>query len=108
MTYGRFSMMHGLVYAFKAVFKSRAAFVAENLCLRQQLLVLKRHQARPQFRDADRPYWVLACQWFSGSRRTLNLLQPDTGGSASMQSLLALAFTPPYGNREQENQSGAP
>ena len=101
-------MMRGLVYAFKAVFKSRAAFVAENLCLRQQLLVLKRHQARPQLRDAHRPSWVLACQWFSGSRRTLNLVQPDTDGSASMLSLLALAFTPPYGNRAQENQSGAP
>ena len=101
-------MMRCLVYRFKAVFKSRAALVAENLCLKQQLVVLKRRQARPRLRDADRPYWVLACQWFSESRRTLNLVQADTDGSASMESLLALAFTPPYGNRAQENQTEAP
>ncbi len=101
-------MMRCLVYAFKAVFKSRAALVVENLCLKQQLVVFKRRQARPRLRDAHRPSWVLACQWFSGSCRTLNLVQPDPDDSASMQSLLVLAFTPPYGNREQENQSGAP
>ena len=101
-------MMRCLVYAFKAVFKSRAALIAENLCLRQQLVVLKRRQARPRLRDADRPYLVLACQWFSGSRQIWNLVQPDTDGSASMESLLALAFTPPYGNRAQENRTGAP
>ncbi len=101
-------MMRCLVYAFKAVFKSRAALVAENLCLKQQLVVLKRRQARPRLRDANRSYCDLACQWFCGSRRTLNLVQPDTNGSASMESLLALAFTPPYGNWAQENQTGAP
>ena len=29
------------------------ALVAENLCLRQQLVVLRRRQARPRFRGAD-------------------------------------------------------
>jgi hypothetical protein len=38
-------MIRCLAYAFTAIFKSRAKLVAENLCLRQQLIVLKRRQA---------------------------------------------------------------
>ena len=66
---GDFSMIRCLAYAFTAIFKSRARLVTENLCLRQQLIVLKRRQARPQLRDADRRFWVLACQLFSGWSR---------------------------------------
>jgi len=67
-----------LAYAFNAIFKSRARLVAENLCLRQQLIVLKRRQIRPQLRDADRRFWVLACHWFSRWRRSLIVVKPDT------------------------------
>ncbi len=69
-------MIRCLAYAFKAVFKSRARLVAENLCLRQQLVVLKRRQARPQLRDADRRFWVLACRGLSNN-------SPQTGTFAS-------------------------
>ena len=71
-------MIRYLAYTFQAIFKSRARLVAENLCLRQQLIVLKRRQLRPQLRDADRRFWVLACQWFSGWRRSLIVVKPDT------------------------------
>ncbi len=71
-------MIRCLAYAFTAIFQSRASLVAENLCLRQQLVVLKRRQIRPQLRDADRRFWVLACQWFSGWRRSLIVVKPDT------------------------------
>ncbi len=71
-------MIRCLAYAFKAIFKSRAQFVAENLCLRQQLVVLKRRQVRPLLRDSDRRFWVLACQWFSGWSRSLVVVRPDT------------------------------
>ena len=47
-------MLRNLVYALAALFKSRSRLVAENLCLRQQLIVLKRHQVRPLLYDADR------------------------------------------------------
>ena len=75
---GTFSMIRCLAYAFTAIFKSRARLVAEILCLRQQLIVLKRRQARPQIRDADRRFWVLACQLFSGWSRSLIVVRPDT------------------------------
>ncbi len=71
-------MIRCLAYAFKAIFKSRTRLVAENLCLRQQLVVLKRRQIRPRLRDSDRRFWVLACQWFSGWRRSLIVVRPDT------------------------------
>ncbi len=71
-------MIRCLVYTFTAVFKSKARLVAENLCLRQQLIVLKRRQARPQLRDTDRRFWILACQLFSGWHRSVIIVRPDT------------------------------
>jgi len=71
-------MIRCLAYAFTAVFKSRARLVAENLCLRQQLVVLKRRQGRPQLRDADRRFWVLAYRWLSSWRQSLIIVKPDT------------------------------
>ena len=71
-------MIRCLAYASTAIFKSRARLVAENLCLRQQLIVLKRRQARPQLRDADRRFWILACQLFSGWSGSLIVVKPDT------------------------------
>ncbi len=71
-------MIRCLAYAFTAIFKSRARLAAEYLCLRQQLIVLKRRQARPQLRDADRRFWILACQWFSDWTRSLIVVKPDT------------------------------
>ena len=51
-------------------FKSRASLVAENLCLR-------RHP-RPRLRDVDRRFWILARRWFSGWRRSLLIVTPET------------------------------
>lgn len=73
-----FSMIRCLAHAFTAILKSKARLVAENLCLRQQLIILKRRQARPQLRDADRRFWVLACRWFSNWSNSLIVVKPDT------------------------------
>ena len=53
---GQFSIMWCLVFACAAICKSRMALVAENLCLRQQLVFRKRHQVRPRSRDEDRHF----------------------------------------------------
>ena len=66
------------VRAIAAFFKPKAYLVAENLCLRQQLVVLKRKHSRSQLADADRRFWILACRWFSDWRRSLVIVQPDT------------------------------
>jgi hypothetical protein len=41
------------------LFSSRAFLVAENLCLRQQLLVFRQQYPWPRLRDADRRFWIL-------------------------------------------------
>ena len=41
-----------------------AYLTAENLALRQQLIVLKRNQNRPQLKERDRVFWkVLSNIW---------------------------------------------
>jgi hypothetical protein len=37
--------------------KPRADLIAENLCLRQQLIVLQRRAPRPRLRDGDRRFF---------------------------------------------------
>jgi hypothetical protein len=47
-----------LILAFlRAFFTRRAALAAENLMLRQQLLVLQRSVKRPELRKRDRIFW---------------------------------------------------
>ena len=58
--------------------KSRASLVAENLCLRQQLVVLQRRHPRPRLTDADRRFWILARCWFRGWRQTLLIVKPES------------------------------
>ena len=71
-------MLTWLAMAIAGVFKSKAALVAENLCLRQQLLVYQRRRPRPRLRDADRRFWILARRWFSGWCGTLLVARPET------------------------------
>lgn len=58
--------------------KPRAWLVCENLCLRQQLAVLKRQRSTPRLRDRDRRFRVLASRWFSCWRQCLILAKPET------------------------------
>ena len=44
-------MLPWWAWAIAACWRSRAALAAENLCLRQQLLVLRRRQLRPRLSD---------------------------------------------------------
>ena len=71
-------MIRHFLFALAAWFKPRSRLVAENLCLRQQLIVFKRRQVRPSIRDADRRFWVLACRWFSQWRTSLIVVKPET------------------------------
>ena len=63
----------------RAVYRDRAALVAENLALRQQLIVLHRHVPRPRLDDADRAFWVNLASLWSGWRTALRLVRPATG-----------------------------
>ena len=94
-------MVRWAATALAEFLKSRASLVAENLCLRQQLLVLQRRHPRPRLRDADRRFWILACRWFSGWRRSLVIVTARNGAGLAPQGLeilLALAV-PGAGSR---------
>jgi len=55
-----------------------AHLTAENLALRQQLIVLKRNQHRPKLKERDRLFWVVMSRIWSGWRDALLIVQPDT------------------------------
>ena len=55
-----------------------ANLTAENIALRQQLIVLKRTQNRPKLKERDRLFWVIMSRAWSGWRDALLIVQPDT------------------------------
>jgi hypothetical protein len=75
---GGVQVLRLLVLAIAAIFTSKALLIAENLCLRQQLVVLQRRHPRPRLSDADRRFWMLASRWFSDWRHPLLIVKPET------------------------------
>jgi len=67
-----------LVWVISAALKPKALLVAENLCLRQQLLVLHRRHPQSRLRNADRQFWICASRWFAGWRNSLLIVKPET------------------------------
>jgi hypothetical protein len=67
-----------IVWAVSAWLKPKASLMAENLCLRQQLLVLQRRSPRLRLRNPDRQFWILACRWFPRWRKSLLIVKPET------------------------------
>jgi hypothetical protein len=67
-----------LVWAIAAAFRPRVRLIAENLCLRQQLLVLQRRHPQPRLGNADRRFWIIASRWFSSWRGSLLIVKPET------------------------------
>ena len=58
--------------------RSRAGLIAENVILRQQLIVLKRQVKRPQLTNFDRIRLVLAARCTQYWQQALFIVQPDT------------------------------
>ncbi len=55
-----------------------AHLTAENLALRQRLIVLKRNQRCPKLKERDWLFWVLLSRIWSGWRDALLIVQPET------------------------------
>jgi len=49
-----------LVWALSAALGPRALPVADDLCLRERLLLLQRRYPQPRLRNADRLFWICA------------------------------------------------
>ena len=71
-------MIGWVMRAIAALFARKSSLVAENLCLRQQLLVLRRGWRRLQLNNADRRFWILASRWFPGWWSSLLIVKPET------------------------------
>jgi len=68
-----------MVWAFlRSFFASRAALAAENMMLRQQLIVVHRAVPRPKFRRIDRILLCLLSRLWSGWKSALLVVPPDT------------------------------
>ena len=68
-----------LVWAVvRALFARNADLVAENLALRQQLIVFRRRVGRPRLRRRDRIFWLWLARSWSGWRDTLIVVKPAT------------------------------
>jgi hypothetical protein len=63
-----------VLWLLRGVITTRAALVAENLALRQQLAVLQRTAPRPRLRWGDRLFWSLLARWFAGWRSWLAIV----------------------------------
>jgi hypothetical protein len=57
---------------------SRRELLLEILALRQQLTVLKAGNCRSRLTAPDRVFWVMLRRFWSGWKRTLVIVQPDT------------------------------
>ena len=63
---------------FISVFRSREELLLENLALRQQLLALHAKRPRPRLSSVDRLFWVVLRKVWSGWKRSLILVTPET------------------------------
>ena len=61
-----------------SVFRSREELLLENLALRQQLLALHAKRPRPRLSSVDRLFWVVLRRVWSGWKRSLILVTPET------------------------------
>jgi hypothetical protein len=62
----------------RARLQDKATLIAENLALRQQLIVLHRGVPRPPLEDGDRAFWVNLATLWSGWRSALLIVKPAT------------------------------
>ena len=80
------------LFAFVASsFRSRSALQAEILALRHQLAVFQNNVPRRlRLHHGDRLLWIVLLRVWSGWRRCLHLVQPDTVPLAPQSFRLAL------------------
>jgi len=77
---GRFfaAIMTLLLHAIRACARERQQLVLENIALRQQVMVLSQKRPRPSLHDGHRTFWVALHSAWSGWRRLLVIVDPDT------------------------------
>ena len=72
------SIVRVILAFLRVLFGSRASLAAENLALRQQLIVLQRSVKRPKVGKLDRIFWSCLSRLWSGWKSALLIVQPAT------------------------------
>jgi hypothetical protein len=67
-----------LLGVLRAALTTRVDLTLENLALRQQLAMSRRHTKRPQFGRLDRAFWVWLSNRWACWRESLHLVRPET------------------------------
>ncbi len=66
------------LHCIPALFRSRSQQAIVELALRQQLAMFAQKGRRPRITPADRGFWVLLSQVWSGWKGILVIVQPET------------------------------
>ena len=67
-----------LIKTFLSKFNLISNLTAENLALRQQLIVLNRSIKRPKFKAKDRLFWIMLFRFWGNWKDSLILVKPET------------------------------
>ena len=67
-----------VVALIRAILLSSAVIAAENMALRQQIIVLQRSVKRPRLRQRDRILWVWLSRFWVDWRSSLVIVKPET------------------------------
>jgi len=70
--------MRSVYLLFRAFLLPRINLAAENLALRQQIIVLRRSVKRPKIERSDRVFWAWLSRLWPGWRSALIIVQPET------------------------------
>jgi transposase InsO family protein len=71
-------ILRAVVWMIRGAILPRTALLAENLALRQQLLVLQRSVNRAKLRPSDRLFWVWLSRVWTDWKSVLVIVQPET------------------------------
>ena len=71
-------ILKAMLGALRSIVQSRAALLAENIVLRQQIIVLQRSVTKPRFRARDRAVLALAARLFSSTLNAVTIVRPET------------------------------
>lgn len=71
-------ILWAVLLLLRGTWTNRVVLLAENLALRQQLIVLQRSIKRPRLRQSDRIFWIWLTRLWPGWRSVLVIVQPDT------------------------------
>jgi len=71
-------ILKAMLDALRSFVQSRADLLAENIVLRQQIIVLQRSVPKPSIRARDRIVLALAARLFSSALKAVTIVRPET------------------------------